>query len=772
MPQSPIPYILSLITFLPLVGAIILMLLPRPKDLPESHGAHGDESHGEPDSPTAPTPADPARRTINAVALIVAGLDFLLSVVLFFSFQSSHVNTAAEGLARNMQFREDVPWMRLGDISIHYRMGVDGISLLLILLTTFLMVLSVLFSFGVKQRLKEFMIFLLLLETGMIGVFFALDLVLFYVFWEAMLIPMYFLIGIFGHENRVYAAIKFFLFTFAGSIFMLVAIIGVYRLTHSFDVLKLSDMFSTEGHTLRGASPQLLMWLYSAFALAFMIKVPMFPFHTWLPDAHVEAPTAGSVILAGVMLKMGTYGFLRFCLPLFPEQAKSSAPLFITLAIVGIIYGSLVAAVQPDAKKLVAYSSVAHLGFVMLGIFTFTPIGMMGALVQNLNHGISTPMLFFLVGMLYDRRHTRQISEFGGLKLIVPGLAAMMLIATLASIAVPFFNGFVGEFPILLGSWSSVMAGSFPTALAATGMILSAVYMLWWFQRLMLGPVTRPANRHLPDLTRNEWLVLTPLAIMIFWIGLASPYWTRRMDESVDTLLPYNMWEWNGDLSITEYLNHQRLRSSTEAEKNNPNSIRKQVEEQMRNVHVVPLRPRAGGPGGRPGAGAPGGGGPPGRPAGAPGGTRALPGAPAGGPPGRPATPPGGGRALPGAPAPGGPPPSAGGSRTVPVAPSQGGPRPIPGNFLPSGTRTIPGTSPPGGPRPIPGAPSSGNGPGRNAPGAGAGSVRPANPANPTAPAPTSPGTAPTGKTGRKRALPGHGLLGSRAALRATEAKS
>ncbi len=561
---SAIPYLLSLITFLPLVGAIVLMLMKRPADLPDTHGhggpgTHGDDDlHGEPDN-TAPVPADPARKAINFVAIGIAFINFLLSVVLFATFNSGYTNA----VTRNMQFMEDLSWIRMGGIDIHYRMGIDGISLLLILLTTFLMVLCVVFSTSTKQRLKEFMVFLLFLETGMIGVFCALDLVLFYFFWEAMLIPMYFLIGIFGHENRIYAALKFFLYTFAGSVLMLLGIVSIYQLTGSFNVLELSNhtVTSAAGMRLFNANPQALMFMYAAFALAFMVKVPMFPFHTWLPDAHVEAPTAGSVILAGVMLKMGTYGFIRFCLPLFPSEAEKSAPLFIALAIAGIIYGSIVAAVQTDAKKLVAYSSVAHLGFAVLGIFTFTRIGMMGALMQNIAHGIATPMLFFVVGMLYERRHTRAISEFGGLKKIVPFMAAMLLIATLASVAVPFFSGFVGEFPVLLGSWTSQLSGYGPTALAATGMILSAVYMLWWFQRLMLGPVTKPANRHLPDLTRNEWAVLIPLAGMVFWVGLGSDYWTSRMNTSVDTLISPTMERMDDQLPVTRFV----ARDATEA---------------------------------------------------------------------------------------------------------------------------------------------------------------------------------------------------------------
>ncbi|HZO90264.1 MAG TPA: NADH-quinone oxidoreductase subunit M [Chthonomonadaceae bacterium] len=566
MYQTPIPHILSWVTFLPLLGAIFLMFLKRPQDLPEHHGDHEHEAHGVPDAPSPLVVRDPARNAINWVALAFALATFVLSLVMLAAFQIGYVNSDT----RNMQFLESASWIRIGTLAIDYRMGVDGISLLLIVLTTFLMVLSVLFSFGIKQRLKEFMVFLLLLETALIGVFCALDLVLFYVFWEAVLIPMYFLIGIFGHENRIYAAIKFFLYTFAGSILMLVAIVAVYRATGTFNVLALSNQAvpgspGAKLYALNSANPQALMWMYAAFALAFMIKVPMFPFHTWLPDAHVEAPTAGSAILAGIMLKMGTYGFLRFCLPLFPEQAHETAVLFIVLAIIGIIYGSIVAAVQPDAKKLVAYSSVAHLGFVILGIFTFTPVGMMGALVQNINHGISTPMLFFLVGMLYERRHTRLISEFGGLKRVVPALAAMTLLATLSSIAVPFFNGFVGEFPILLGSWVSAqtkpVGGYWSTALAATGMILSAVYMLWWFHRIMLGPITKPVNRHLPDLDLNEWFVLTPLVAIIFWVGLWSQFWTQRMDTSVRMLLPANERRLEDTLPITSVLEREYSQS-------------------------------------------------------------------------------------------------------------------------------------------------------------------------------------------------------------------
>ena len=537
MPQSPIPNILTWLTFIPLGAALILaFFFKRPTDLPDDHG-HDDADHGDAHGEAkaaAPTPKDGRRTAINGFAIFVSLIQLVLSILLFQAFDPK-LNQSSTG---NMQFMETAKWISMMGINVQYKMGVDGISVLLILLTTFLMLLCVMYSGGTRQRHKEFMVFLLLLETGMIGVFCALDLVLFYIFWEAMLIPMYFLIGIFGHENRIYAAVKFFIYTFAGSIFMLIAIIWTYTQGHTFDLLELTRNGSDLNLYLQNAAnARAAMMMFGSFALAFAIKVPMFPFHTWLPDAHVEAPTAGSVILAGVMLKMGTYGFVRFCIPLFPEQAQQSAWLFITLAIIGIIYGSIVAAVQPDAKKLVAYSSVAHLGFVVLGIFSFTQVGMMGALIQNINHGISTPMLFFVVGMLYDRRHTRKISEFGGLKMVTPLMATLLLIAVLSSVAVPFFNGFVGEFTILQGSFLSSKAGFWPTLLAATGMVWSAVYMLWWFQRIMLGPVTKTANRRLPDLRPTEFAVLWPLAGIVFWIGLGSKFWTSRMETAASTII-------------------------------------------------------------------------------------------------------------------------------------------------------------------------------------------------------------------------------------------
>jgi NADH-quinone oxidoreductase subunit M len=374
---------------------------------------------------------------------------------------------------------------------------------------------------------REFVVFMLLLEAGMIGVFVALDLFLFYVFWEAMLIPMYFLIGIWGHERRIYAAVKFFLYTFAGSVLMLVAFLVLYKNAGlgTFDIPRL---------VASPVDPALQTWLFLACALAFAIKVPMWPFHTWLPDAHVEAPTAGSVILAGVLLKMGGYGFLRLAIPLFPDAAMRFAPLVGVLAVIGIVYGALVSLVQPDLKKLVAYSSVSHLGFVMLGIAAFTTTGVVGSVYQMLNHGISTGALFFLVGMLYDRRHTRLIAEFGGLKAIMPWYFAVFLLISLSSIAVPGFNGFVGEFLILLGSWKF---SPWMVVVSSLGVILAAGYVLWMVKRVFYGEVTNPKNQGLPDLSLREATVLVPLVVLAIAMGIASPAFTRRIEPAADALV-------------------------------------------------------------------------------------------------------------------------------------------------------------------------------------------------------------------------------------------
>ncbi len=480
--------LLSVVTFLPLAGALLLLFAPRERE-----------------------------DWIKGFALGVTLIDFILSLALFIYFDEGRVG---------MQFVEHTPWIREWGMSYH--MGIDGISLLLILLTTYLMVLSVLSSWSaVEKGIKEYMIAFLLLETGMIGTFCALDLVLFYIFWEFTLIPMYLIIGVWGGPRRVYAAVKFFLYTMAGSVLMLVAILALYFLhakatgQHTFDLFALYK-------TPMAMKTQLL--LFAAFAVAFAIKVPMFPFHTWLPDAHVEAPTAGSVILAGVLLKMGTYGFIRFAIPLFPAAAHKAIPWVSVLALIGIIYGALVSMMQDDLKKLVAFSSVSHLGFVMLGMFAFTMQGVQGSIYQMLNHGVSTGALFLLVGMIYERRHTRLIASFGGLAKVMPVFATFFMIVALSSIALPGTNGFVGEFLILLGTFR---ANPVYAILGATGVIWGAAYMLWMFQRVMFGPITNPENEKLRDLNLREILTLIPIVIMIFWMGIFPKFFFKKMDVSV-----------------------------------------------------------------------------------------------------------------------------------------------------------------------------------------------------------------------------------------------
>jgi len=490
---------LSLIVFLPLLGAIVTLLA----------GGRGDRPEREP--------------LVRNVALAASLATFAATLVLWWRFDPT---------SADYQFVETHAWMPM--FGIQYLIGVDGISLFLIVLTGFLTPLALLCSWeSVHKSVKLFSFFVLALETAMLGVFVSIDLFLFYVFWDAMLIPMYFLIGIWGYERRIYAAIKFMLYTMAGSVLMLLAIIGLawahaeISPSHvpSFNLLDLYGM------QLPG---NMESWFFLAFTLAFAIKVPLFPFHTWLPDAHVEAPTAGSVILAGVLLKMGTYGLLRFAFPLFPATALAMAPILGTLAVIGIIYGALVAMVQPDMKKLVAYSSVSHLGFVVLGLCAMNLQGVQGSLYQMLNHGVSTGGLFMIVGMLSDRRHTRLISEFGGLKNVMPRLVAAFLVITLSSIAVPGFNGFVGEFLILLGAfrWSPMLA-----SLAATGVILSAVYMLWMFQRVNYGPVTNEKNRNLPDLTPREWALMVPTIALCILMGVFPGIFLRPMEPSVNRII-------------------------------------------------------------------------------------------------------------------------------------------------------------------------------------------------------------------------------------------
>jgi NADH-quinone oxidoreductase subunit M len=481
--------ILSSLVALPIAGALILLFM-------------NDEQHG---------------RLIHRVALVVSLLVFAETLVLWAGFNAG---------SADFQFVERYAWIPAFGIS--YFVGVDGISLLLLVLTAFLTPLALLSSWeSVHTKTKAFCMFVLLLESAMIGVFVSLDLFLFYVFWDAMLIPMYFLIGIWGYERRIYAAVKFILYTMAGSVLMLLAILGLAYLhstvtgAYSFDLLKLYEL---------PIPPHLQFWFFLAFALAFAIKVPLFPFHTWLPDAHVEAPTAGSVILAGVLLKMGTYGLLRFAFPLFPTAASYFAPAIAVLAVIGIIYGALVAMVQPDMKKLVAYSSVSHLGFVVLGITAMNVQGMQGAVYQMVNHGVSTGGLFLIVGMLSDRRHTRLIAEYGGLKKVAPHLVAAFLIVTLSSIGLPGLNGFVGEFLILLGAfrWNPRMA-----AFAATGVVLSATYMLWMFQRVNYGPITNERNASLPDLNPREWAILVPIVAVAILMGVLPNLFLRPIEPAV-----------------------------------------------------------------------------------------------------------------------------------------------------------------------------------------------------------------------------------------------
>jgi NADH-quinone oxidoreductase subunit M len=458
---------------------------------------------------------------MRLLALTASVLAFVLSLPLFFNFDS--------GLT-TFQFEERYEWIPA--LRSTYYVGVDGLSLLMVLLTTFLTPLVILSSWdNIKRSVKGYLISMLLLECGMIGVFIALDLLLFYVFWEVMLIPMYFIIGVWGGERRVYAAVKFFIYTMVGSLLMLVAILFIYFYygqvtgTLTFDYVQIRNLLFPASHQ---------NWLFLAFALSFAIKVPMFPFHTWLPDAHVEAPTGGSVILAAVLLKMGTYGFLRYCLPMFPNATMAFTPLISILAIIGIIYGAWVAMVQPDLKKLVAYSSVSHLGFVMLGIFTLTPQGIQGGLIQMVNHGLSTGALFMIVGMIYDRRHTRMIADFGGLARQIPIFTTFFMIATLASIGLPGLNGFIGEFLVLLGTF---LKNPWYAAFAATGVIFAAVYMLWMFQRVMFGKLDKEENAALDDLNWREVLVLAPVTAMMILIGVWAQPFLGRMEISVTALI-------------------------------------------------------------------------------------------------------------------------------------------------------------------------------------------------------------------------------------------
>lgn len=476
--------LLSIITFLPLLGALLVLLIP----------------------------GDGAKKL---TALGTTLVTFAVSLLLLTGW------TEMAG----MQFVEEFAWMP--DFDIYYRMGVDGISLWLVLLTTFLMIIAVAFSNQhVTKNVGGYMALMLMMETASIGVFLALDLVLFYVFWEFSLIPMYFLIGKWGSDNRIYAAVKFFIYTLAGSALMLVAILTLYFQTGTFNVLELSGM---------GMAPWLQQVGFLTFALAFAIKVPIFPFHTWLPDAHVQAPTAGSILLAGVLLKLGSYGFVRFAIPFFPDASANYAGLLSALAVIGILYGALVALVQSDIKSLVAYSSVAHMGFVMLGIFSLNQQGVSGAVLQMVNHGLSTGALFLMVGMLYERRHTRKMSEFGGLWKSVPVFCFFFLVVAMSSAGLPGLNGFVGEFTILLGTFAS---NPFWAVLGTVGIILAAWYLLTAFRKVAQGELTNPANAKgvLPDLKGSEIAMLVPLVLLFFAIGLFPNLFLSKINPSVAEL--------------------------------------------------------------------------------------------------------------------------------------------------------------------------------------------------------------------------------------------
>ncbi len=491
--------ILNIVCYLPLLGMILIMFMRR-----ESECA------------------------IKWIANITAFIGFIVSIPLLTAFNDARFIDPETGF----RFVYEIPW--IPQIGANYKFGIDGISMLLVLLTTLLGFISILSSWtAIKERIKEYYAFMLLLQTGMLGVFMSLDFLVFYVFWEVMLVPMYFLIGVWGGPRKLYAAIKFFLYTLAGSVLMLVGILLLY-FRHlevmgypSFDIIAWQNL---------GFPMNLQYWVFLAFFVGFAIKVPMFPFHTWLPDAHVEAPTAGSVILAGVLLKMGTYGFVRFSLPMFPEATMHFLQPMLILSLIGIIYGALVAMMQKDMKSLVAYSSVSHLGFVMLGVFAATPVALQGGVLQMINHGISTGALFLIVGIVYERRHTRMITEYGGLSHIMPIYAVVFLIMTLSSIGMPALNGFIGEFLILQGTFAA--EGLWPyAAIAVIGIVLGAAYMLWLYQRVMFGKNENPLNKALPDLNMRELAMFVPLIILAFWIGLYPTYFTKYLEEPVNAIV-------------------------------------------------------------------------------------------------------------------------------------------------------------------------------------------------------------------------------------------
>src|SRR3954467_9354100 len=485
-------YYLSILLFLPLVGALILLFVPRQND-----------------------------DAVRWIANIVAFVGFVISIPLWFWFNPQ---------SGDFQLVERAPW--IPSIGAEYFLGVDGLSTLLILLTTLMGFIAVLSSWtAITERVKEYYIFLLVLQTGMLGAFMALDFLLFFLFWEVMLVPMYFLIGIWGSANRLYSAIKFFLYTLVGSVIMLLGILALYFYNHSVTGVYTFDI--TQFHRLN-VPFELQWWIFLAFFLGFAIKVPMFPFHTWLPDAHTDAPTAGSVILAAVLLKMGTYGFLRFSLPILPDASRYFVPMIAVLSIIGIVYGALVALAQKDWKRLVAYSSVSHMALVMLGMFALNPVGITGSIIQQLNHGISTGGLFLIVGIVYERRHTREISEYGGLSKAMPVYAAIFLIMTMSSIGLPTLNGFIGEFLILQGVF---VASKVWALFAASGVVLGAAYMLYLYQRTMFGKIENPKNERLLDMSHREFATFAPLLVLAVWMGIYPTPFLRRLESSVNHIV-------------------------------------------------------------------------------------------------------------------------------------------------------------------------------------------------------------------------------------------
>ncbi len=492
--------LLTILTFFPLVGVLAILLLKPLKRESDN--------------------------LVRQIEIATAALTFIISGIVL------------------IQFNSDIPTLQLIDkaewiptLGITYFLAVDGLSVLFVMLTSFIALLAIIASWSqIKEQVKGYYIFMLMLEVGMTGVVLAQDLFLFYIFWEFTLIPMYFLIGIWGGERRVYASIKFFLYTMAGSLLMLLAILYLGLSSGTFSV---PELVAGRGAF---AATDIQRLLFLGFAIAFAIKVPIFPFHSWLPDAHTEAPTAGSIILAGILLKMGAYGFIRFNLPLSPEASSYFAPLIAVLAIIGIIYGAIVSFAQTDVKRLVAYSSVSHLGFVMLGIFSLNAAGLEGAILQGVNHGLSTGALFFLVGILYEQRHTRSMSAFGGVWRAIPLFTALSLIVVLSSMGLPGLNGFVGEFTILLGSMGAESLGSSAwiyTAFAASGVILAAIYLLWMFQRVFMGPLDNPENRKLRDVNRRELAIFLAFLLFIFWIGIYPNPYFEMMDASVERLVDY-----------------------------------------------------------------------------------------------------------------------------------------------------------------------------------------------------------------------------------------